>query len=285
MKERITWGWLDPHSRVLRSSINTSHPHWRWIWYHHHVFLLLFFSPTYLWTCIIIHSFIFFHNPPAPNPVHTYHTHTHTQQSIISFGWWKENLSGVRLLSPQVRVVPVYVIVRMDWSTLLCPVPSYQYFPPPLSLDMISSSCLVVTLVSPVYHHTCIIIHPSICITTLNLQTHSTHTTPHTHPTMNYIFWVMTSSSLIPQVVISAGEYGPHGCDCEDGFILTPLCCAIISLPPIHLALDTIPSSCFLVTLPQPHESSYMHCHHPSNHLRSNRADTNPVHTPITQTH
>ena len=187
MKERITWGWIDPHSRVLCSCINTSHPHWPWIWYHHHVFLLLFLSATYLRTCIIIHPFIFFHNPPATNPVHTYHTHTHTQQSIISLGWWKDNLSGLSLLSQQVRVVPVYVIVRMDWSTLLCPVPSYQYFPPPLSLDMISSSCLVVTLLSLVYHHTCIIIHPSICITTLNLQTHSTHTSPHTHNNELYI--------------------------------------------------------------------------------------------------
>ena len=65
-----------------------------------------------------------------------------TQQSTISLGWWQAWLSGLRLLSQQVRMLPVSVIVSMDWMMILCPVLSYQYLPPyshPLALDMISS--------------------------------------------------------------------------------------------------------------------------------------------------
>jgi hypothetical protein len=126
------------------------------------------------------------------------------------------------------------------------------------------------------------IIHASLSIHPFALQPRSYQPSPqiphHTHTTINYIFGMMTSYSLRSQVVVSAGEDGPCVCDCEDGLIHTPVSCAISYqyLPP-PLALDMISSSCLLVTLPQPHVSSYIH-HYPSIHLPYNPEATNPVH-------
>jgi len=61
---------------------------------------------------------------------------------------------------------------------------TYQYLTSPLALDMISPSCLLVTLPQP--QHTCIIIHESICLTTQKLSPQSTHNTPHTQNNQIY---------------------------------------------------------------------------------------------------
>jgi len=119
---------------------------------------------------------------------------------------------------------------------------------------MISSSYLLVTLpqphVSSYMHHSSI--HP------FALQPHSYQPSPqiphHTHTSINYIFgMMMTSYSLRPQVVVSAGEDGPCVCDCEDGLIHTPVSCAIISIPPTPLGLGydiIIMSSCYSSSAP-----------------------------------
>ena len=129
------------------------------------------------------------------------------------------------------------------------------------------------------YHHTCIIIHPSICLTTPQLPTQSTNTTPdNTHTIINYIFGMMTSYSLRPQVVVSAGEDGPCVCDCEDGLIHTPVSSAIISIPPTPLVLGydiIIMSSCYSSSAP----CIIIHVIHPFICLTTPQLTTQSTHT------
>ena len=71
--------------------------------------------------------------------------------------------------------------------------------------------------------------------------------------TINYIFGMMTSLALRPQVVVSAGEDAPCVCHCEHGLNDGPVSCAIISIPPTPLGLGydiIIMSSCYSSSAP-----------------------------------